>query len=127
MLGLIACWSMIASMFLRVSTLLWKFSADKIFSRGPMLTAICKSFCTRVELCSNTKYSFNRFNTSVITVSYLAIDCKIVYHARLFNLSLLNIPYMPFFNVNLKPKKSAIRFFFLNIVLNQHKSETTEI
>lgn len=127
MLGLIACCSMIASMFFRVSTLLWEFSADNIFSSGPILTAICKSFCTRVDIGIDT--CFTHFNTSITTISYLATDCKILYHARLFNLSLPNISYMPFFNVNLKPKKSAISFIFWekHIVLKQHKSETKKI
>lgn len=127
MLGLIACCSIIASMFFRVSTLLWEFSADNIFSSGPILTAICKSFCTRVDIGIDNR--FTHFNTSITTISYLATDCKILYHARLFNLSLPNISYMPFFNVNLKPKKSAISFIFWlkHIVLKQHKSETKEI
>lgn len=106
MLGLIACCSMIASMFFRVSTLLWEFSADNIFSSGPILTAICKSFCTRVDIGIDNR--FTHFNTSITTISYLATDCKILYHARLFNLSLPNISYVPFFNVNLKPKKYVL-------------------
>lgn len=106
MLGLIACCSMIASMFFRVSTLLWEFSADNIFSSGPILTAICKSFCTRIDIGIDNR--FTHFNTSITTISYLATDCKILYHARLFNLSLPNISYVPFFNVNLKPKKYVL-------------------